>query len=96
MHRRRWWWGGVVGICILAGAVAGCSGGGDHHEVHHVSGGCVVVGEQEPNDTLFTAQFLGDVIIGDCVAVAGSLFDPADVTLPAWHAALQPEGVISR
>ena len=79
MHRRRWWWGGVVGICILAGAVAGCSGGGDHHEVHHVSGGCVVVGEQEPNDTFLTAQFLGDLLIGDCVAVAGSLFDPADV-----------------
>jgi len=55
----------------------------------------VVVGEQEPNDTWLTAPFLGDVL-GDCVAVAGSLFDPADVTLPAWHAALQPEGVISR
>jgi len=77
--RRRRWWGGVVGICMLAGAVAGCSGGGDHPEEHHVSGGCVVMGEQEPTDTFLTAQFLGDLLIGDCVAVAGSLFDPADV-----------------
>jgi hypothetical protein len=41
----------------------------------------VVVGEQEPNDTLLTAQFLGDLFIGDCVAVAGSLFDPVDVDI---------------
>ena len=79
MHRRQWWWGGVVGICLFSGAVAGCSGGGDHPAERHVSGGCVVVGEQEPNDTFLTAQFLGDMFIGDCVAVAGSLFDPADV-----------------
>ena len=79
MHRRRWWWGGVVGLCMLTGAVAGCAGDGDHHAERPVSGGCVVVGEQEPNDTFFTAQFLGDLIIGDCVTVAGSLFDPADV-----------------
>ena len=79
MPRRRWWWGGVVGLCMCSGAVAGCSGGGDHHAERPVSGGCVVVGEQEPNDTLLTAQFLGDLMIGDCVAVAGSLFDPADV-----------------
>jgi len=85
----------VVGSCLLFGAVAGCAGGGDHHEERPGSGGGVVVGEQEPNDTWLTAPFLGDVL-GDCVAVAGSLFDPADVTLPAWHAALQPEGVISR
>jgi hypothetical protein len=39
----------------------------------------VLVGEQEPNDTIFTAQFLGDLLVGDCVAVAGSLADPADV-----------------
>jgi len=37
------------------------------------------MGEQEPTDTFLTAQFLGDLLIGDCVAVAGSLFDPADV-----------------
>jgi len=38
-----------------------------------------LVGEQEPNDTPLTAQFLGALVVGDCVAVAGSLFDPADV-----------------
>ena len=79
MRRRRSWSVGMVGMLMLAGAVAGCSGGGDHHEGHHASGGCVLVGEQEPNDTFLTAQFLGDLIVDDCFAVAGSLFDPIDV-----------------
>ena len=76
MKRRRWWW---VGLLMIAGAVAGCSGGGDHNDGHHASGGCVLVGEQEPNATAFTAQFLGDLIVDDCFIVAGSLFDPVDV-----------------
>jgi hypothetical protein len=39
----------------------------------------VLVGEQEPNATVLTAQFLGDLFVDDCVAVAGSLFEPVDV-----------------
>jgi hypothetical protein len=39
----------------------------------------VLVGEQEPNATALTAQFLGDPFTGDCVIVEGSLFDPTDV-----------------
>ena len=79
MTRRRWWWVGLVGILMIVGAVAGCSGGGDHDDGHPASSGCVLVGEQEPNATVFTAQFLGDLLVDDCVAVAGSLFDPVDV-----------------
>jgi len=79
MQRGQWWWGSVVGICMLAGVMAGCSGGGDQREERPVGGGCVVLGEQEPNDTFLTAQFLGDLLIGDCVTVTGSLFDPVDV-----------------
>jgi hypothetical protein len=78
MTRRCWWWVGLVHILMLAGALAGCSGDGDHHEGPPVSGGCVLVGEQEPNATSLTAQFLGDLLVGDCVAVAGSIFDPVD------------------
>jgi hypothetical protein len=77
--RSRWWWVRLVEMLLIAGAVAGCSGGGDHEEGPHGSGGCVFVGEQEPNATPVTAQFLGDVFVDDCVAVAGSLFDPLDV-----------------
>jgi hypothetical protein len=77
MRRRRWWWVGLVDLLMLAGAMTGCSGGGDHHDGPH--GGCVLVGEQEPNATSPTAQFLGDLFIDDCVAVAGSVFDPVDV-----------------
>src|SRR5215475_8823229 len=79
MTRRRWWGRDFVSILLLVGGVVGCSGGGDNHEGPPAPGACVLVGEQEPNDTPLTAQFLGDLIIGDCVAVAGSLFDPADV-----------------
>jgi hypothetical protein len=68
----------LVGI-IIAGAVAGCSGGGDDNAARPASSGCVLVGEQEPNATVLTAQFLGDLFVDDCVAVAGSLFDPVDV-----------------
>jgi hypothetical protein len=75
MTHRRWWRGGLVGILMLLGVVAGCSGGGDHDD----GPVCVVVGEQEPNATLLTAQFLGDLFVDDCVAVEGSLFDPLDV-----------------
>jgi hypothetical protein len=81
MHRRRWW-SSLGGLLLLVGVVGGC-GGDDHPQAHHderpPTGGCLLVGEQEPNDTFLTAQFLGDLFIGECVAVAGSLFDPADV-----------------
>ncbi len=76
MTRRHWGW---VGMLMIAGALGSCSGGGDHGAGRPPSGGCVLVGEQEPNATPLTAQFLGGLIIGDCVGVAGSLFDPADV-----------------
>jgi len=66
-------------MLLLAGAMAGCSGGGDHHDGPHASGGCVLVGEQEPNATPLTAQFLGDLFLHECVAVAGSVVDPVDV-----------------
>jgi hypothetical protein len=79
MARRRWWVVGFVGIFMLAGAVAGCSGDGDDDDGRHASGVCVLVGEQEPNATPLTAQFLGDLFVDDCVAVAGGLFDPFDV-----------------
>jgi hypothetical protein len=69
----------LVGILMLVGAVAGCSGGGDDDDGRTASSGCVLVREQEPNATVLTAQFLGDLFVDDCVAVAGSLFDPVDV-----------------
>ena len=78
MTRRRWWWVGMVGILMLAGAVGGCVGG-DHDDDHHDRDFCVLFGEREPNATPLTAQFLGDLIVDDCVIVNGSLFDPADV-----------------
>src|SRR5437762_1425089 len=82
MTRRCWWGLDMVGILMIVGALGGCSGGGDgggHDDGHHASGGCVLVGEQEPNATALTAQFLGALFVDDCVGVAGSLFDPADV-----------------
>jgi hypothetical protein len=69
----------LVGIFMIVGAVAGCAGDGDHHEGPSASSGCVVVGEQEPNATVLTAQFLGELFVDECVGVAGSLFDPVDV-----------------
>ena len=69
----------LVSILVLVGIVAGCSGGGDHDDGHQAGGVCALVGEQEPNATVLTAQFLGDLFVDDCVGVAGSLFDPADV-----------------
>ena len=79
MTRRRGWCGGVVAMLMLAGAMAGCAGGGDHDDGPRAGGGCVLVGEQEPNATPLTAQFLGDLFLHDCVAVAGSVVDPLDV-----------------
>ena len=64
---------------MIVGVVGGCSGGGGHDDGRPARGGCVSVGEQEPNDTFLTAQFLGDLIVDDCFVVAGSLFDPIDV-----------------
>ena len=71
--------GAMAGILMIVGVVGGCSGGGGDGEGHHANGSCVLVGEQEPNATALTAQFLGDPFVGDCAIVAGSLFDPADV-----------------
>jgi len=79
MTRRRWWSGGMVGLLMIAGALGSCSGGGDHGDGFHESGGCILVGEREPNATILTAQFLGDIFAGDCFNVAGSIFDAADV-----------------
>ena len=73
MTRRGWWW---VSILMIAGALGGC---GDDDEDFHVHNGCVLIQELEPNDTPFTADFLGDAFVGDCADVVGSLFDPADV-----------------
>jgi hypothetical protein len=73
MTHRRWWW---LGFLVVVGALGGCGGGG-HDEGPH-GGGCLLVQEVEPNTTPLTAQFLGDLVIGDCVAVAGALVDPAD------------------
>src|SRR5712691_3333971 len=68
-----------LGFLMIVGAVAGCSGRGDQNDGRPASSGFVLVGEQEPNATLLTAQFLGDLLVDDCVAVAGSLFDLVDV-----------------
>jgi len=69
----------MVGLLMIAGALGSCSGGGDHGDGFHESGGCILVGEWEPNATILTAQFLGDIFAGDCFIVAGSIFDAADV-----------------
>ncbi|MBI3329564.1 MAG: hypothetical protein HYZ81_23025 [Nitrospinae bacterium] len=78
MTHIRWWGVGLVGILMIAGALGGCSGG-DHDDGHHDSSDCVLFPEVEPNATPLTAQFLGDMFFGDCVAVAGNIFDATDV-----------------
>ena len=78
MTHRQWWYGGLLGILLLAGVLGGCDGD-DHDDDHHGGAGCFLFGEVEPNATPLTAQFLGDLFVDDCVAVAGNLFDPADV-----------------
>jgi hypothetical protein len=78
MIRRCWWWRSWVGFLLLAGVLGECDGD-DHDDDHHGGAGCFLLGEQEPNATPLTAQFLGDLFVDDCVAVAGSLFDPVDV-----------------
>jgi hypothetical protein len=65
-------------LLMIVVVLGGCDGGG-HDEEHPVHGACVLVAEQEPNDTLGTAQFLGDPFTGDCAIVSGTLFDPVDV-----------------
>ena len=78
MTQRQWWYGAVVGLLLLAGVVGGCDGG-DHDDDHDGGAGCLLFGEVEPNATPLTAQFLGDLFVDACVAVAGNLFDPVDV-----------------
>jgi hypothetical protein len=75
MTRRRWWW---VGILMIAGALGGCSGG-DHNDEPLDGGGCFLFHEVEPNDTLFTAQFLDAIVVDDCFVVGGDLFNVVDV-----------------
>jgi hypothetical protein len=62
----------------MVGAVGGCwDHDDDHHHRHHHD--CGQSREVEPNDTPRTADFLGEVLRGDCAVVLGSLSDPADV-----------------
>jgi hypothetical protein len=75
MTRRRWWW---VGILMIASALGGCSGG-DHNDEPPDGGACFFFSDVEPNDTLFTAQFLDAIVADDCFVVAGSLFAVVDV-----------------
>ena len=75
MTRRRWWW---VGILMIVSALGGCSGGDDNDEPPN-GGACFLFGEGEPNDTLFTAQFLDAIFVDDCFVVAGALFNVVDV-----------------
>ena len=60
MTRKRWWWGSLAGLLLLAGVLGGCDGDDhdDHDKDHHVEGGCLLVGEREPNDTTLIAQIL--------------------------------------
>ena len=76
MMCRRWWWRAVGGILLLAGAMGGCGGGDSDHDEF---GTCLLFSEVEPNATAATAQFLSDVVVGDCFIVQGSLFDVTDV-----------------
>ena len=74
MTRRGWWW---VGILMLVGVVSGC--GDDDHDHHHHHHDCGQSREEERNDTLRTANSLGEAFRGDCAVVKGSLSDPKDV-----------------
>jgi hypothetical protein len=74
MPRSGWWW---VGILMLMGVVSGC--GDDDHDHHHQHHDCGQSREVEPNNTPRTANFLGEAFRGDCVVVAGSLSEQADV-----------------
>jgi hypothetical protein len=62
---------------MIAGALGGCSGG-DHNDAPQDGGGCFLFREVEPNDTLFTAQFLDAIIADDCFVVDGDLFNVVD------------------
>jgi len=75
MTRRRWWW---VSILIIAGALGACSEG-DDNDAPPDGAACFFFREVEPNDTLFTAQFLDAIFADDCFVVAGDLFDVVDV-----------------
>ena len=75
MTRRRWW---LVGILMIASALGGCSGG-DHDDAPPAGDTCFLFREVEPNDTLFTAQFLDAIFVDDCFIVGGDLFNVVDV-----------------
>ena len=75
MTRRRCWW---VDILIIAGALGGCSGGDGNGEPP-AGAACFFFREVEPNDTLFTAQFLDAIFVDDCFVVTGDLFTVVDV-----------------
>jgi hypothetical protein len=75
MTRRGWWW---VGILLMVGVVSGC-GDDDHDHHHHHHHDCGQSREVELNDTLRTADFLGEAFRGDCAVVTGSLSDQRDV-----------------
>jgi hypothetical protein len=81
MTRTRWWWGRLAGLLLVAGVLGGCDGDDhdDHDKEHHVQGGCLLVGEREPNDTTLIAQILDPGFTGDCVSVQGNLFAATDV-----------------
>ena len=70
--------GSLVGILMIVLALGGCDGG-DGQTSDDRNRACLLFGEREPNGTVFTAQFLGDIFAGDCVGVAGSLFEAVDV-----------------
>ena len=68
MTRRRWWWIGFLMIGEPWSVL-----GDDHDHEPHDNAGCFLLSEVEPNATVLTAQFLGDLFVADCAAVAGSL-----------------------
>jgi hypothetical protein len=64
---------------MLAGVLGGCDGDDHHddrHDGHRGRGRCALFREQEPNDTVLSAQFLDPGFEGDCVIVEGDILAP--------------------